>query len=171
VSTFTLIAKAGGCGEASENTLTAIEAALAVRPPPQVSVAIEIDVRLSADGIPVVIHDARLERTTNGRGRVRAHGLQQLRRLRAGSADDRIPLLEEVFSLARERTIVVEVHDRGPQAAERVLWAIRRLDERALSRTIVASEHSDVIRHLRAGGTPGWFRSDTPASRSRRRAS
>lgn len=150
MSTFTLIAKAGGSAEATENTLTAVEAALAAPMPPTLRLAIEVDVRLSADGVPVVIHDARLERTTNGHGLVREHGLQQLRGLRVGRGDERIPLLEEVFALAREQTIIVDVHDRGPEIAERVLSALRRLGTGALPRTIVASEHANVARALRA---------------------
>ena len=150
MSTFTLIAKAGGSAEASENTLTAVEAALAVRMPPALRLAIEIDVRVSADGVPVVIHDARLERTTSGHGLVREHSLQQLRRLRAGHGDERVPLLEEVFALAREHPIIVDVHDRGPAIAEHVLSALRRLDAQALSRAIVASEHGEVVGALRA---------------------
>jgi glycerophosphoryl diester phosphodiesterase len=150
VSTFTLIAKAAGSAESSENTLTAIEAALAVEPPPWARLALEIDVRLSADGVPVVIHDERLERTTNGRGLVRGHSLQQLRGLRAGARDEQIPLLEEVFSASGEHSVIVEVHDRGADTAERMLTALRRLDRRALSRAIVASEHGSVIHELRA---------------------
>lgn len=149
MSTFTLIAKAAGSAEAAENTLTAVEAALAVPTPPHVSMAIEIDVRLSADGVPVVIHDARLERTTSGHGLVRAHSLRQLRELTAGHGQ-RIPLLDEVFELAREQTIVVEVHEPGRESAERVALALGRLGPAALSRAIVASEHGSVVRAVRA---------------------
>jgi glycerophosphoryl diester phosphodiesterase len=63
---------------------------------------IECDVHLSADDHLVVIHDHTLQRTTNGRGRVRNHTLAQLRHLDAGSGE-RIPLLEEVVELARGR--------------------------------------------------------------------
>jgi glycerophosphoryl diester phosphodiesterase len=42
------------------------------------------------------------------------------------------------------------LHDRGPEAAERILAALRRLEPRALSRTIVASAHGSVIVALRA---------------------
>jgi len=76
---------------------------------------IEFDVHLSADGVPVVIHDARLERTTSGAGRVGAHTSAKLRRLDAGSWFNRryparaqaryeglkIPLLSEVLAWVR----------------------------------------------------------------------
>ncbi len=149
MSTFTLIAKAGGASEASENTLSAIEAALAVPAPPGVELAVEIDVRLSADGVPVAIHDARLERTTNGRGLVRAHAVRALRELRAGSADEPIPLLEEVLALCRARQHVLDLHERDDRSAALVLATLGRADANVLSRVIVASEHGAVIDTLR----------------------
>ena len=80
-----------------ENTLasfrSAIEAGVDI---------IECDVHLSADDQLLVIHDHTLQRTTNGRGRVRNHTLSQLRSLDAGDGE-RIPLLEEVVELARDR--------------------------------------------------------------------
>lgn len=144
-----LIAKAGGSAEASENTLDAVEAALTAPVPPWAELAVEVDVRLSADGAPLLIHDARLERTTNGRGPVREQSLTQLRRLHAGARGERIPLLEEVFGVGRDEQVIVDVHDRGAETAERVLLALRRAGPHALSRTIVASEHGSVIRALR----------------------
>ena len=65
---------------APENTMAAFQAALAMS-----ADGIELDVMLSADGIPVVIHDFTLERTTNGQGPVGAQTLAQLQALDAGS--------------------------------------------------------------------------------------
>lgn len=65
--------------------------------------AVEFDVRVSADGVAVVIHDETVDRTTTGRGRVAELGLMDLRRLDAGSWMDtrfvgtRIPTLEEAL--------------------------------------------------------------------------
>jgi len=62
---------------------------------------IEFDVQLSSDGIPVVIHDRTLDRTTNGSGPVTSHTLSQLKKLDAGSwfqsrfRAQTIPTLEE----------------------------------------------------------------------------
>lgn len=72
-----VIAHRGASADAPENTMTAFEQAVAlgVR-------ALEFDVCLSADQVPVVIHDATLDRTTNGAGPVcevgcRAAGLRR----------------------------------------------------------------------------------------------
>jgi glycerophosphoryl diester phosphodiesterase len=73
---------------------------------------IELDVMLSKDRRVVVIHDATLERTTNGRGSVNAYTFEELKQLDAGGwfhpcfAGERLPALEEVLDLVRDRTLV-----------------------------------------------------------------
>jgi glycerophosphoryl diester phosphodiesterase len=62
--------------------------------------AMECDVHLTRDGHLVVIHDATLDRTTNGTGRVRAHNLATLRQLDAGQGEQ-IPLIEEVLGVVK----------------------------------------------------------------------
>lgn len=113
----------GAAGEAPENTLPAFELALR-----QGADGIECDVHLSADGVPVVIHDPRLDRTTSGTGRVREYRASALRRLDAGSwfnrrfpsrarsryAGARIPLLSEVLAWVREHKCLVFVEIKEP---------------------------------------------------------
>jgi glycerophosphoryl diester phosphodiesterase len=122
----------GAAGEAPENTLPAFELALE-----QGAEGVEFDVRLSADSVPVVIHDARLDRTTSGSGWVRQHRSGALRRLDAGSwfnrrfplrarppyAGVKIPLLSEALAWvrARECLALVEIKDRIPGAEAAVL--------------------------------------------------
>ncbi|MHB9302187.1 glycerophosphodiester phosphodiesterase [Thermofilum pendens] len=88
---FFVVAHRGASGYEPENTLRAVRRALEMGVD-----AVEVDVRLSADGVPVVIHDETLERTTSGRGRVRDYPVDELRMLDAGSGE-RIPLLAEVL--------------------------------------------------------------------------
>ena len=74
--------------------------------------ALELDAKLSSDGRIVVFHDVMLERTTNGKGRVRGKSLTELRRLDAGSyfserfRGEKIPLLEEVFDAFGQKTLI-----------------------------------------------------------------
>lgn len=79
-----VIAHRGASGFAPENTLAAFKLALALG-----ADGVEMDVQLSADGHPVVIHDARVNRTTNGAGAVSRLTLDQLQSLDAGSWFDR----------------------------------------------------------------------------------
>jgi glycerophosphoryl diester phosphodiesterase len=151
----------GAAGEAPENTLAAFELALR-----QGADGIELDVHLSADGVPVVIHDARLERTTSGSGWVRAYRASALRRLDAGSwfnrrfpsraryryAGAKIPLLREVLAWAGERKCwaFVEIKEGGeayPGIEAKVLAEIERAGARAL--TTVISFDLPTLRRLR----------------------
>lgn len=99
------VAHRGFSGKAPENTLAAIRMAIAM---PFVH-WMELDVQLSKDGVPVVIHDFTLDRTTNGHGKVKNMDWEHIRRLDAGSwkgrsfRGERVPSLEEVLSLASGR--------------------------------------------------------------------
>jgi glycerophosphoryl diester phosphodiesterase len=101
------IAHRGASGAAPANTLAAFEKALALG-----ADGIELDVRLCADGVPVVIHDATVDATTDGSGRVRTMTLAQLKALDAGSgfdpsfAGERIPTLMEVLEAVGEQLLV-----------------------------------------------------------------
>lgn len=91
----------GACSQAPENTLVAFRKALEAE-----ATWIEFDVQLSADGIPIILHDDTLERTTSLGQPVRpvALRLDQLKELDAGSwfspefAGEKIPTLEEVLA-------------------------------------------------------------------------
>ena len=86
-----IIGHRGASAEAPENTLAAFALAQA-----QGADGIELDVQLSADGWPVVIHDSKLERTTNVQGRVQRLPVAELQALDAGEGQP-IPTLDEVF--------------------------------------------------------------------------
>lgn len=93
----------GAAASAPENTLAGLRraASLGVR-------WVEFDVRLSADEVPILLHDARLDRTTDGCGKAAALPLAALRRHDAGSwfapafAGERVPTLEEALALLGE---------------------------------------------------------------------
>ncbi len=102
-----IFAHRGASAHAPENTLAAFELALA-----EGADGIELDVKLSADGRAVVIHDATMNRTTGTAGRVKALSLDEMRSLDAGSffsekyAGEKIPALEEVFETLGKRTFI-----------------------------------------------------------------
>ncbi len=95
-----VIAHRGAAHRCPENTAAAFEAAIRMG-----ADGIECDVRLSADGVPVVVHDRTLERTAGSRGRVSGFTLDQLKRLDAGSGE-RIPTLAETLELCRGRALM-----------------------------------------------------------------
>jgi glycerophosphoryl diester phosphodiesterase len=99
------VAHRGFSGLAPENTIAAFRLAMSQ---PYVQ-WIELDVHLSKDDVPVVIHDGTLKRTTNGHGRVREKTADELARLDAGSwfhpsfASEGVPTLAQVVALTAGR--------------------------------------------------------------------
>ena len=95
-----LIGHRGAKASAPENTLPAIEEAHR-----QGATWIEFDAKLTKDGVPILMHDETLNRTTSGTGDVAGHTLAQLRELDAGAwfgpkfKGTRIPTLEEAMAL------------------------------------------------------------------------
>ena len=92
----------GACGHAPENTLASMRRAMEIGVD-----GFEFDIQLSKDGIPVVIHDDTLERTTNGKGLVADFTLAELQKLDAGNSNfpgEIIPSLQDVISMVDKRT-------------------------------------------------------------------
>ena len=105
-----VIAHRGASGYAPENTIAAINKALDMK-----ADGIEIDVHLSKDGHLVVCHDEKLGRTSNGSGYVKDYTLEELKKLDFGSwyssdyANERIPTLEEVLCLLRDKNVLLHI--------------------------------------------------------------
>lgn len=101
-----VIAHRGDSAHRPENTLASFASALEVG-----AELVEFDVQLSREGEPVVIHDATVDRTTDGRGRVAELSLPELRRLSAGYperfgpawAGERVSTLAEVLAFVKGR--------------------------------------------------------------------
>jgi glycerophosphoryl diester phosphodiesterase len=135
---------ASGQGLAPENTLAALEMAIEIGVD-----LVEIDIHLTADGHPVVIHDRSVDRTTNGTGFIDTMTLSQVRQLDAGSWFDRsyynekIPTLEEVLDLCRNRVPVL-IEAKTVESAEAAAVLIRSL--RAQSHVVVQSFHGAGVR-------------------------
>ena len=140
-----VIGHRGASAEAPENTLPAFLRAIE-----QGVDAIELDVHVTADDIPIVMHDPTVMRTTSGEGAVAMMSLRRLRELDAGArftpdggatypyrdTGVRVPTVEEVLSaIPAEMPMLIEVKAIHAQ------WALRRVLERfkAASRCIVAA--------------------------------
>jgi glycerophosphoryl diester phosphodiesterase len=150
-----IAAHRGGAALWPENSLLAFRNAIALG-----SDLLELDVHLTADGAVAVIHDATLERTTDGRGAVASMAAADLRRVRlkgpGGAATaEPVPMLDEVLETAATSTVSLLVELKGPGTGaryegleERVLAAIASagLQQRA---TLMAF-NLDVIARVRA---------------------
>jgi glycerophosphoryl diester phosphodiesterase len=139
-SSLILFGHRGASARAPENTLAAFERAVR-----DGAGAIECDVQICADGTPVILHDATVDRTTDGRGAIARLTMAQVRRLDAGAWFDRrfrgerIPTLEEALEFARGRCLINLELKAAPGAGARagdaaiaaaVAAALRRAGDR-----------------------------------------
>jgi glycerophosphoryl diester phosphodiesterase len=174
-----VFAHRGGAALAPENTLPAFDRGLSLG-----ADGLEMDVRLSRDGVVVVHHDATLERTTNGRGALSDHTAAELDQLDAAyqfTLDGtfpmrgrglRIPRLAHVLARYPASRHVVELKMDSPELARATIDAIREAG--AVDRISIGSFHASAIATARAyepriqtGASteeirrqlmPGWFR-------------
>ena len=110
---FLRIGHRGACGYEPENTLRSFRKALEL----DVDM-IELDVHRCRSGDLVIIHDNRVDRTTNGRGYVSEMELEELRSLDAGKGE-RIPILREVLDMIGGR-VAVNIELKGEGTAKPV---------------------------------------------------
>lgn len=98
----------GAMCHAPENTLTAFEKAIDMG-----TYRVELDVRRCRDGHIVVMHDAAVDRTTDGTGPVAGMTLEDLKRLRVGGTET-VPTLDETLLCAKGRCkLLVEIKEPG----------------------------------------------------------
>ncbi len=152
-----IVAHRGASGEAPENTLTAYRRALAIGVD-----GVELDVHLSFDGEPLVIHDFALGRTAGGSGLVREHSLTALRRVDAGRwfgeafAGERIPTLAEALDLLRRVRVIIEIKNGPiyyPGIADRVVGVVRNAGHHAVT---VSSFDHPVLLEVKALSPELW---------------
>lgn len=115
---------------------------------------LELDVRLSRDGVVVVHHDRTLERTTNGRGPIAALAADELARLDAGyhvegfrGAAGGVPTLKEVLLRYPVASLIIELKVNDPVLAHTTIDEVRAAG--ALDRVAVGSFGTRVLRAAR----------------------
>ena len=141
MSPVTRIGHRGAAGHALENTLAAVRKGIDLGVD-----FVEIDVRRTADGSVIVLHDATIGRTTEGRGRVEALSLSQLRRFATGNGE-RVPTVEEVLKIAAGRTgVMLEL--KVAKVARLTVQAVHNVEFR--SPVIYASFLHDELAQVRA---------------------
>lgn len=158
-----IIGHRGASGSAPENTIASFDLALA-----QGAEAFEFDIRLTSDSVPVVLHDATLDRTTDATGPITGRSLAGLQRIDAGARFTpdgvsfpyrgqgvRIPAFAEV--LARYPDVPMLVELKVAEAGEAVRHAL--LAAGAADRVVVASfQHRAVDPFRQPPFLPGASR-------------
>jgi glycerophosphoryl diester phosphodiesterase len=139
-----IIAHRGASGRCPENTLLAFHQALEQR-----ADAVEFDVRLTGDGALVVMHDATVDRTTDGTGVVGEMPLEAVLELDAGEGES-VPTLEQALEATEGVPVIVEIKDpaAGQSVADTLLGAGAR------ERVLVGSFESAPLGPVRRAGIP-----------------
>ncbi|MFB6276039.1 MAG: glycerophosphodiester phosphodiesterase [Halothece sp.] len=138
---YQVIAHRGYSAVAPENTLASFNAALN-----QSVWGVEFDIHISADGIPVIIHDAMVNRTSNGNGKVAEKTIAQLQSLNAGSwfhpkfATETIPTLEQVLDLFSGTPVNLYIELKSPQTwSDSAVLNLIKMLEPWRDRAVIAS--------------------------------
>ena len=145
------IAHRGLSGLYPENTIISFEKALEYHPD-----CLELDIHQTKDGQIVVCHDATLERTTNGAGKISDYTLKELKKFDASwkftekTGFQEIPSLDEYFDLIRGREIITLIEFKGfgacyPGLEERLIEKIRREDRSSMV-VISGFNHPQMVR-------------------------
>jgi glycerophosphoryl diester phosphodiesterase len=155
-----VIGHRGAAGERPENTLVSFETALA-----QGAQILESDIHVSRDGVPILLHDPELDRTTDGAGLASASTWSELERLDAGCRFEGaesgesyagrgigIPSLEQAFERFPDARFNLEIKCHDQAGIRATLDLIDRFDR--ADRTLLAAGDdaimSDLRRHVAA---------------------
>lgn len=144
-----IIAHRGSSLDRPENTLASYRRALEVK-----AGAVEIDVRTTKDGVLISLHDATLNRTTNGKGPVNALTLAELRQLEAGAWFDpkfqgeRVPTVRQILELCKGQIdVMLDLKESGDAYTRKLVGEIQAHGEPR--RIIVGVRSVDQARQFR----------------------
>ncbi len=141
----------GSCADRPENTLAsyrrAIESGAAM---------MEMDVRISKDGVLISLHDADVKRTTNGKGLAEDFTFAELRKLDAGTwfdskySGERIPTMREILELGKGKIdILLDLQQKDEDYAQRIAAEVRKFGEpKRIWVGVRTLEHAKQFRKL-----------------------
>jgi len=143
-----IAAHRGASDSLPENTISALAAAVELG-----CDFVEFDVRATKDARLVLMHDATLDRTTDGHGPLAGKTLHEMRSLDAGAwlaeahAGRKVPTLNETLAVLRETArFIVDFKETAPSLIEELVLSLRADD--VLAKALVTAPHSEVLETL-----------------------
>jgi glycerophosphoryl diester phosphodiesterase len=145
-----IIGHMGSCADRPPNTLAGIRRAIEAR-----AHVAEVDIRTSKDGVLICMHDAEVDRTTDGKGKVSDLTLAQLKLLDASGKfaqfkGERVPAFREVLDLANGKIgVMLDLKETGEDYANKVIAEVRKHGEP--KKTVVgirSVEQAKIFRKL-----------------------
>lgn len=147
-----VIAHRGASGYAPENTLTAFKKAIEMN-----ADGIELDIQMTKDGKIIVMHDWKVDRTTNGRGFVFDLDFDYIKNLEAGTwfskdfVSEKVPTLEEVLDILPNNMMLnIEIKDsarKHSKIAEALLQILRNYPSK-FDNIVISSFHHSILKDL-----------------------
>ncbi|CAG7653594.1 glycerophosphodiester phosphodiesterase [Paenibacillus allorhizosphaerae] len=137
------IAHRGYPAKYAENTLTSFQAARDLG-----YSQLELDVHISKDGVPVVMHDAAIHRMTNGKGLIKDYTVEQLKQFRIGETET-IPTLEEALRLVKGHMIVnIDLKQTGDyyKGMEEAVYEVLRATGMVDQVYLMSLDHFSLIK-------------------------
>lgn len=131
----------GAAGIEPENTILSIKKALELKVD-----RVEIDVHLTKDNQLVVIHDATVDRTTNGSGQVKNFTFEQIRQLDAGKGE-KIPTLQEVIDTVKGKCLL-QIELKAPNTAKPVVDQVKA--NKLQKDSVITSFHHEFLNEVKA---------------------
>lgn len=133
-----IIAHRGASFYEPENTLRAIKRAIEMK-----TDFVEVDVRRSKDGELIIMHDADINRTTNGNGFVKDKTLQELKKFDAGHGEE-IPTLEDVIEIVKNKVgLVIEIKEPGTEDK-----IVEKINQNGIKNVILTSFYHEIIKNV-----------------------
>ncbi|XP_041852570.1 glycerophosphodiester phosphodiesterase 1-like [Melanotaenia boesemani] len=148
-----VVAHRGGSHDAPENTLAAIREASR-----NGASGVELDLSFTADGVPVLMHDETVDRTTNGSGSISKLPYVHLRRLDAAAhhrlknkfSEEKVPTLQEAVEECIRHQLIIFFDVKGqPDKAASVLYEMYKKFPVLYNSSIVSSFEPKVIYKMR----------------------
>lgn len=136
-----IVAHRGASAYEPENTILSFKTALKFKP-----FAIECDVRETKDKKLVIIHDSKVDRTTNGKGFVKEFTFKEIRKLDAGKGE-KIPSLQEVLDFIKNKKQSVIVEIKEPDTEKKIVSLIKK--NKLENKTIIVSFYSEAIKKVK----------------------
>lgn len=145
-----IVSHRGAAALAPENTLAAMRIAIE-----QGVDFVETDVQLTSDGVPMLLHDPTLDRTTSGSGPIALHTFEEVRALDAGGwfdaahVGERVPTLEEFLDVLEPANVRALVELKGEWTTEQLAAVAELLQSRYMvNRVALQSFDEETLRGL-----------------------
>jgi len=137
----TITGHKGAAGLEPENTIRSFKKALELNVD-----FIEFDVRMTKDKKLIIMHDSKVDRTTNGKGYVKDLTLEKVRELDAGNGE-KVPTFEEIINLLKDGKPKMIIEIKEPQTLGKIMKIMRK--NKLENKVVIVSLWHDILKRVK----------------------